>query len=740
MADYELLSTALDGMREGFALFDNNLRLLEANARFHELLQVPRELRHEGVALIDIGKARADRGDFGSGDCDALAKRWVDNAQDRAAQEVDLTCEALGTIVERFVPVPGKGVVITVWDNLRLHEAETKIARMSKFPDENPGPVLRFDKDNRLTYANPSSRDLLMRAGVSQTGDPAPSDWQETFAVVRERGTPEDVEYERAGATYSLLMCPVKDTDEVNMYGRDMTERKQHEVELHQAKVEADRANLTKSQFLANMSHELRTPMNAIIGFTRIVMRRTKDKIPEKQSANLDKVLVSAEHLLSLINNVLDLSKIEAGRLELSPTRFPLAPLVENCLKTCEPLLGDGVELVTDIESGIPELYADEGKIKQILLNLLSNAAKFTKDGSVTAHVKRQAGSGLTIAVRDTGIGIAEEKLGKVFEEFSQADASTTREYGGTGLGLTISKRLAQLMGGDIVLESTVGEGSTFTIVLPENVLLAEHKEETAPSTDAKPHRPAADGERVVLAIDDDAHAIELVRENLKEAGYRVIGVREPMEGLKLAREIQPTAITLDIMMGKVDGWQVLHELKSDERTRDIPVIMITVVDQKQLGFRLGASEYLQKPLDRGLLLRSLKRVTDGSARVLVVDDDPDVIEMVRQLLEEEGHTVISARNGEEGLERVKDANPDVVFLDLMMPVLDGFGVLDRLSEMPEHRNLPVVVLTAKLLSAAEEARLHERVQTVVKKQGLEHDKLIEELEAAVSSRAGGAA
>ncbi|HSF32955.1 MAG TPA: response regulator [Candidatus Tectomicrobia bacterium] len=499
--------------------------------------------------------------------------------------------------------------------------------------------------------------------------------------------------------------------------------------ELQETNRRLEEASRHKSEFLANMSHELRTPMNAIMGFTRLVMRRAKELLPARDYENLGKILISAEHLLALINDILDLSKIEAGRMEVHSISVDLEPLVDVCLRTVEPLVkSERIRLVKAIEPGLPPLSTDQDKLKQVLINLLSNAVKFTEEGTVTVNARRRAGK-VEIAIADTGIGIPADKLELIFEEFRQVDSSTTRKYSGTGLGLSISRHLARLLGGDIAVQSTVGVGSTFTLTLPlqyEASALASYAGAMAAQEEPSVS-PEAD--KVILAIDDDPDVIYLLSENLAESGYRVVGALDGAEGLQKARELRPQVITLDILMPHKDGWQILHELKADPATRDIPIIVLSIVDNKDLGYRLGASDYLLKPFDREAILSALARFDPlHRGRLLVVDDDPRVVDLVRQLLEDEPYEVIAATDGQEALEAIAQTPPDVILLDLLMPRMDGFTVIEHLQRDPQGRHIPVIVLTAKTLTAVEQAVLDQSVRTVIQKRGLERDALIQEL------------
>ena len=505
--------------------------------------------------------------------------------------------------------------------------------------------------------------------------------------------------------------------------------------EIEEKSRELETASRHKSEFLAGMSHELRTPLNAIIGYSEMLQEEAEDLGEKSFVADLKKIHAAGRHLLELVNAVLDLSKIEAGKMDLYLESITVAPMVHDLVAVVQPLAEkNGNRLVTDCGDDVGTMRADLTKLRQSLLNLLSNACKFTDRGTVTLTVRRSpepAGDRVRFAVRDTGIGLTPEQVGRLFQEFSQADASTTKKYGGTGLGLALSRRLCRMMGGDITVESQPGAGSTFTIDLPATVVELKVEPEPAPASPAATARPAGPG--AVLVIDDEAAVRELMQRMLTREGFGVVTAASGEEGLRQARQARPDAITLDVMMPGMDGWTVLSTLKADPELADIPVVMVTIIDDKNLGYSLGASDYVTKPIDRERLLNVLRPFRRGRG-VLIVDDDPVLRDLIRRALEREGYAVAEAENGRVALERVRADLPGVVLLDLLMPEMDGFEFIAQLHREEAWRDIPLVVITAKDLSAEDRGRLNGYVQRILQKGGDTRDHLLTEVRETVAT------
>ena len=491
-------------------------------------------------------------------------------------------------------------------------------------------------------------------------------------------------------------------------------------------------ASQLKSQFLANMSHELRTPLNAIIGVTEMLHEDAVDLKLDDQLEPLERVLRAAKHLLALINDILDLSKIEAGKMDIHVESFAIAPLINDVVQTIATMATkNGNEVVVDCAADLGTMRADQTRIRQALLNLASNANKFTEKGTVTIGGRRGVEAGhewVTMAVSDTGIGLTPEQMGKLFQDFVQADASTTRKYGGTGLGLAISRRFCQMMGGDITVTSESGKGSTFTIRLPAEVGAVQPAAAVKDAVAARPSTAAA-GAPTILVVDDDPTVREVIERHLTREGFAVVTARGGQEGLRLARELHPAAITLDVMMPDLDGWTVLAAIKGDPELADIPVILVSIVDEKTRGYALGATDYMVKPVDRAQLSGVLRNICGGVGRqVLLVDDDDMTRRGMRLALEKDGWEVGEAENGRVALARLAEVRPDIIMLDLMMPEMDGFEFLVEMRGRVEWRDIPVLVVTAKDLTAKERSRLNGEVARVLQKGSAELDEMLQEI------------
>ena len=508
------------------------------------------------------------------------------------------------------------------------------------------------------------------------------------------------------------------------------TELKTAVEDAEEAREQAQEANKTKSAFLANMSHELRTPMNAIIGYSEMLLEEAEDTGEKWMEPDLEKILSSAKHLLQLINDILDLSKIEAGRMTVFLEPVDIVQTAKDVTATVEPLVAKNANIFElKCPSEVGSMRTDLTKLRQTLFNLLSNASKFTEKGKVTLAIERRADGMVSFAVTDTGIGMTPEQMGKLFGEFVQADASTTRKYGGTGLGLAISRKFCRMLGGDITVESAAGKGSTFTALLP--VEAREPAPEPEPIAPAEAPAAIAVGEGTrgkLLVIDDDAASRELLKRMLEKEGYAVSLCASGADGIAAAKENKPDLITLDVMMPSMDGWAVLSALKSDPATADVPVVMLTMVEDRPMGFALGATEYITKPVQKSRVLEAVARcVAHKSDDILVVEDDPMAADIVMRTVKSDGRSCRHARNGREALSLIHQSRPALIILDLMMPEMDGFTFLDALRmEGPDFASIPVVVLSAKDLTSSEQEQLAGRVMETLRKGAGQRENLLE--------------
>jgi signal transduction histidine kinase/DNA-binding response OmpR family regulator len=505
--------------------------------------------------------------------------------------------------------------------------------------------------------------------------------------------------------------------------------------EIQDKSRQLEQASQHKSQFLANMSHELRTPLNAIIGYSEILQEDAVDLGQDNLVADLKKIESAGRHLLGLINDILDLSKIEAGKMDIYLEDVEIVPLLEEVRSIIVPMAEKNANVLEyRLADNLGSVRTDRTKLKQSLLNLFSNGSKFTENGRLTLDVQRFETDKpmVSFAVSDTGIGMTEEQLGRLFQAFNQADASTTKKYGGTGLGLAITRNFCQLLGGNVTVTSKPGEGSTFTIVLPDSPVAPA----PAKATDAPPLSVEVDAAPTVLVVDDDPTARELLSANLKGAGYRLLQAASGDEALSLARATRPDAITLDVMMPKPDGWDVLSALKADADLRDIPVVIITMLSDRGIGLSLGAVEVLTKPVERAQLTALIHNLVRREGPVLVVEDDVGAREMIRQTIEKMSLPVAEADNGVQALDWLGEhPMPAVILLDLMMPEMDGFEVLDALAAHAQWREIPVIVITAKQLTAAERERLQGQARKVIEKGGASRLDIVAAINEAVRRR-----
>jgi PAS domain S-box-containing protein len=736
------LVDAIESISEGFSLYDADDKLVIYNRRYRDMHGTRSiDLVNEGISFETILRNAVASGEIR--EAEGRIEAWV---AERLARHRD----PKGTHVHRrsdgrWIQVNERktddgGTVATYTDITDVKQAEQAIQeseqRLRVIAEAAPMAVLivTFD-DGIIRYANQRFSEMFQVEGSSALGLAAktlyadPQNRDRFIGVLTERGHVDGMEilFKRAGGEEFWALVS---SQRVQFEGRpamitglaDISDRKRMEGELHKAIWVSEQATRAKSDFLASMSHELRTPLNAIIGYSEMLFEDAQSAGRESEMEDLGKIQDAGKHLLGLIDNILDLSKIEAGKMTLYLETFELRPMIDSVAATIAPLAKKtGNALVVDCAGEVGSIHSDLTKMRQILFNLLSNACKFTRNGTITLTALRDVDGAvdwIEFQVRDTGIGMTPDQQAKVFEAFTQADASTTRTYGGTGLGLAITKTFCLLMGGDVTLTSEAGKGTTFTIRLPtvtraasDAAVSAAEKCSDGPQVAESEHAP------IVLVVDDDPDARELLSRHLQRGGYAVRVAANGEEAMQLARTLQPDVVTLDVMMPRMDGWAVLSAMKEDAELAEIPVIMATVVDNQSIGFSLGAADYLIKPIDRDRLVRAVEKCCPGALRhVLIVEDDAPTSELMRRALRQIDCIVTQAENGRVGLERLNEALPDAILLDLMMPEMDGFEFIARVRAEPRWQRIPVIVVTAKTLAAEDFARLNGQVQHLVHK------------------------
>jgi PAS domain S-box-containing protein len=754
------LTDAIESISQGFALFDSEDRLIVCNSRYREILYPDlRGIVALGMSFEEITRRAAEGGriEAAAGRIDAWIAERI--AQHRHPQAPIVQRRTDGRWIQVSERRTHDGGIVALYSDITdlkraeqaLHESLERYDLAMRGSNEG---LWDWDAQTDELHISPRFKELSGLDTEATSIDP--KEWLANLHPDDVRRYGEDIRRHLHGETEFLsseyrVRVPGREERWVlarglavrdpsgrvyRMVGSlgDITARKRAEIDLKLAMAQAEEANRTKSKFLANMSHELRTPLNAVIGITEMLKEDAEDLGQDDFLEPLDRIHRAGNHLLNLINEILDLSKIEAGRLELHLEEVDVPALVRDVATTSEALAAKNRNrLQVNCPADLGSMHTEPMRVRQVILNLLSNACKFTENGEVSLAVRRDPKPGcdwITFVVADTGIGMTAEQMARVFEEFSQADSSTTRRYGGTGLGLAISRRLCHLLGGDIAVASTPGAGSTFTVRLPA---AAPQSAAVAPCAPVEPALPAPSAVRTtgkILVIDDEETVRDLMRRFLAREGFDVVTAEDGEAGLALARRLRPALITLDVLMPGLDGWSVLQAIKADPELADTPVVMLTIVDEKNKGYALGASEYVTKPIDRVRLRALLRRFCEPGAakRALVVEDDQDTRRWLHHALEREGWEVREATNGREALACLADATVDVILLDLMMPEMDGFEFLAERRKSAALSRIPVIVVTAAELSESDRRRLNGGVLQVLQKSAQTRDQLLAEL------------
>jgi PAS domain S-box-containing protein len=648
------------------------------------------------------------------------------------------------------------GILSIAEDVTQRRQAEAQLRLQSSALAAAANGIVIVNREGKIIWANPAFTQLTgysveevigQNPRILKSGQHDEAFYQEMWeTILSGQVWRHELSNKRKDGTLyveEMTITPVRDTEgEVSHFiaiKQDVTERKQAENELRRAKEAAEVASRAKSTFLANMSHELRTPLNAIIGYSELLEDEFRDLGYDSFIPDVEKIQGAGKQLLTIINDVLDLSKIEAGRMELSLETFIVSAMIDSLVsRVYHQVERNGNTLKVQMDDDLGTMYGDTAKVRQILLNLLSNAAKFTERGTITlvaSRKRRDDAEWCVFEVHDTGIGMNPEQMMNLFQPFTQADGSASRRYGGSGLGLAISRRFCQMMGGEISVQSEWGRGSTFTVQLPtvvtySNIDLGSGSQAVDLVIEESNSAPLPRTMGTILVIDDDAAACELIARTLNRAGFHVVTAQNGEDGLELAERIHPHVITLDVLMPEMDGWTVLARLKATPDLADIPVIMVSFLDEKGRGIALGAADYLVKPIDGKRLIELVRRCQYGDNRdhILVVEDDPTTRKILRIMLEQEGWSVSTAPDGQIALETIKEKIPDLILLDLIMPQMDGFEFLEALRQLPQGLAVPVLVITGKQLTAQDFRRLSGNVEEILQKGAYSIDELLRQV------------
>lgn len=737
------LVDAIESISEGFSLYDADDKLMIHNRRYRDMHGAASiDIVKEGVSFETIVRHLVASGEIrdAEGDAESWVAKRLARHRDPKGPHVLRRSDGRWIQINERKTYDG-GTVATYADITDLKQAEQAIQeseqRLRVIAEAAPMAVLiiTFD-DGIIRYTNQRFTEMFAIEASSALGRQAqtlyadPQHRERFMSALADHGHVEGMEMllRRAGGEEFWALIA---SQRVQFEGRpamitglaDISDRKRMEGELHKAIWASEQATRAKSDFVASMSHELRTPLNAIIGYSEILFEDAQSAGRESEMSDLRKIQDAGKHLLGLIDNVLDLSKIEAGKMTLYLETFELRAMIESVAATVTALARKtGNTLVVNCADEVGTIHSDLTKVRQILFNLLSNACKFTQNGTITLTALRDTNGAvdtIEFQVRDTGIGMTPDQQAKVFEAFTQADSSTTRTYGGTGLGLALTKSFCQLMGGDVRLTSEAGKGTTFVVRLPAGTR-AQPDTAVSAAEQSSQGSQVSEGEHAptVLVVDDDPNARELLRRHLQRGGYAVRTAASGEEALQLAHALQPDVITLDALMPEMDGWAVLSAIKEDAALTDIPVIMVTIVDNQSIGFSLGAADYLVKPIDRDRLVRAVEKCCPRGAprHVLIVEDDGPTSELIMRALRQIDCRITQAENGRIGLERLNEVLPDAILLDLMMPEMDGFEFIARVRAESRWQRIPIIVVTAKTLTADDRARLNGHVQHLVHK------------------------